>query len=88
MVRGGGTCIVRFGAAEWAAAGLPAAQRGAVAAATEALARGGAVSALVEAGAPGDREPLVRCAAPGLASRRRHAASSRWWSWGRPAAVL
>lgn len=64
VVRGGGARVVRFGAAEWAAAGLPAAQRGAVAVAAESLARGGAVSALVEAGAPGDQEPLVRCAGP------------------------
>ena len=87
MLRAGGTRVVRFGAVEWAAAGLPAAQRSAVAAAAEHLAHGGAVSALVEQGAPGDREPLVRCAAlASLRERARYIQQVR--SWGRPAAVL
>lgn len=54
--------VVRFGAAEWAAAELPAEQRAGVSAAAERLAVGGAVSALVAAHcAPSTGPPLVRC---------------------------
>ncbi|KAK9826478.1 hypothetical protein WJX81_003446 [Elliptochloris bilobata] len=60
IARRGGKHIVRFGAADWAAAGLPPALRGEVAAAAARLGSGGAVSALVELGSPGDRPPLVR----------------------------
>jgi len=59
--RAGRRRTVRFGAPEWAAAGLPAAAREGVAAAAGRLAAGGAVSVLVEDGGPGDGPALVRC---------------------------